>query len=325
MQRRLVRAKRKIRDARIPYVVPPDHELPDRLGSVLAALYHLQRGLRGDLGRGARAVELAEAIRLTRVLRTLMPDEPRSPACSRSCSSRTRGATRTGPVGARAPRRAGSSGVGPGQIAEGLELVGRLPPGPTRSRRRSPPSTRGRRHPRRRTGRASPGSGVSSRAWRGAGRRAEPRGRGGDGRGRGAASSSWPVWMTISPATTCSTRRAPISSTRLGRDEEAAAAYAAALDLARQPAERAFLERRLGEVGVGDSPRPGPRPRGGASHARGTGLDEDHLTRRRDGGDVSARSPRHVAPVREGQRAAAVAVEEDDAAVRERRRPCRWS
>ena len=45
---------------------------------------------------------------------------------------------------------------------------------------------------------------------------------------------------------------------RLGRDEEAAAAYAAALDLARQPAERAFLERRLGEVRVRDSPRPGP-------------------------------------------------------------------
>jgi RNA polymerase sigma-70 factor (ECF subfamily) len=77
MQQRLVRAKRKIRAARIPYEVPADHELPDRLGSVLAALYLIFN--EGYLATSADAVvrrDLCdEAIRLTRLLRMLMPDE----------------------------------------------------------------------------------------------------------------------------------------------------------------------------------------------------------------------------------------------------------
>ena len=77
MQQRLVRAKRKIRAARIPYEVPADHELPERLRSVLAALYLIFN--EGYLATSADTVvrrDLCdEAIRLTRLLRTLMPDE----------------------------------------------------------------------------------------------------------------------------------------------------------------------------------------------------------------------------------------------------------
>jgi RNA polymerase sigma-70 factor, ECF subfamily len=77
MQQRLVRAKRKIRAARIPYEVPADHELSERLGSVLAVLYLVFN--EGYLATSADSLvrrELCEeAIRLVRVLTRLMPDE----------------------------------------------------------------------------------------------------------------------------------------------------------------------------------------------------------------------------------------------------------
>jgi len=78
LAQRLVRAKRKIRDAGIPYRVPPAELLPERLDGVLAVLYlvynegHTASG--GDeLGRRELS---AEAIRLARLLASLMPDEP---------------------------------------------------------------------------------------------------------------------------------------------------------------------------------------------------------------------------------------------------------
>ena len=71
MAKRLVRAKRKIKVAGVPFRVPPAHLLPDRLAAVLAVVY-----LVFNEGYGGRGDLATEAIRLGRALAELMPDEP---------------------------------------------------------------------------------------------------------------------------------------------------------------------------------------------------------------------------------------------------------
>ena len=73
MAQRLVRAKRKIKAARIPYRIPQDHELPDRLRAVLATVYLVYNA---GTERPDGACLRGEAIRLARLLSSLMADEP---------------------------------------------------------------------------------------------------------------------------------------------------------------------------------------------------------------------------------------------------------
>ena len=247
MSKRLTRAKHKIRDARHPVAVPPDHQLPDRLAAVLAVVY-----LVFNQGWGGGRVDLAaEAIRLGRPWPNSCPTRARSSRCSPSCCCTTPGGTPgSATVRDRPARRPGPRAVGR--------------PADRRRPRAAPASD----HPRRdrslrragRHRRSAPATATRLAADRRALRapsppRPVPRSSNSTGPSPWPNSTdprlAWPILdgLELDHYRYFHSARAELLR-RAGRDDEARHAYRRALELAQTEAERRSLQNQLARLRV---------------------------------------------------------------------------
>jgi RNA polymerase sigma-70 factor (ECF subfamily) len=256
MAQRLVRAKRKIREARIPYRVPPADLLPQRVPGVLAVLYLVfNEGYSATSGPLIRIELCDEAIRLARILQGLMPEEPEAAGLlALMLLQHSRREARTGPHGEFVlledqDRARWDHDMIDGGLALLDETLAGRRPGPYQLQ--AAIAALHARAPRpedtdwpqiaalydRLTALAPSPVVELNRAVAIAMA---------DGPERGLAMLA-PLEGELEDYQHFHSARADLLR-RLGRSEEAAAAYGRALDLATNPTERAFLERRLEEL-----------------------------------------------------------------------------
>ena len=259
MAQRITRAKKKISAAKIPYRVPDAEDLAGRVNGVLAVLYLVFN--EGYLSSSAEASPIrdeltGEAIRLARILRVLLPDDPEvTGLLALMLLTEARRPVRVAGGELVPLHEQDRGGWDRALIAEGHDLVReclrrRLAPASTRCSPRSTPCTPMRRPPPPPTGprsrRSTPSCTPSHRrrSWLSTARSRSP-------------SSTAP--RSRSPRSTgsrsLSVRYHPWHATRadllrrLGRRAEAREAYDAALALIDNEAERAYLTRRRGQLG----------------------------------------------------------------------------